>query len=149
MVITPTSGALAKFRRTPWRFQQTLELGGVDQFVSLILESHGDISGGTVTIVEAVFDTTRLDSVCPAHIKFDYDCSITVQSREEVRALLTAALGDGPDFLFIPAPKPFVFYADHHYLVTFYANKKSHLNHVVEPLVSRGHRLIKDWQREL
>ncbi|MFO1514682.1 MAG: hypothetical protein U1F83_17525 [Verrucomicrobiota bacterium] len=149
MVITPASGALSKFRRTPWRFQRTLELGDVEQFVSLILESHGDISGGTVTIEEVVFDTVHLASVCPAQTKFVRDCSIAVQSREDVRLLLIAALGDGPDFLFIPSPKPFVLYADHHYLVTFYANTKSHLNHVVEPLVSHGHRFIENFQREL
>jgi hypothetical protein len=149
MVITPTSGALKKFRRTPWRFQQTLELGGVDQCVALILESHGDISGGTVTIDEVVFDAERLALVCPEQTKFVHDCSIAAQSREELRLLLAAALGDGPDFLFTPSPKPFVFYADHHYLVTFYANTKSHLNHVVDPLVSHGHKLVEDFQREL
>jgi len=148
MVITPTSGALAKFRRTPWRFQLTLELGDVDQFVDLILESHVAISGGTVTIDEVVFDLKQLEAVCPAETKFVHDCSIAAQSREELRALLAAAVGDGPDFLFIPTPKPFVFYADHHYLITFCANTKSHLNHVVEPLVSHGHKLVKDWQRE-
>ena len=148
MVITPTSGALAKFRRTPWRFQQTLNLGGVGQFVALILESHRDISGGTVTIDDVVFDTVHLASLCPAQTEFTRDCSIAVESREELRSLLVAAHGDGPDFLCIPSPKPFVFYADHHYLVTFYVNTKSHLNHAVEPLVSHGYQLVENFQRE-
>lgn len=150
MIVTPTSGALKKFRRTPWRFQQTIERGrpdGIDQLLSLIIRSHQDISGGTVTIDEIVFDTERLGSVCPAHTTIAHDCSVTAQSPEELHTLLAAALWDGPDFLCVPSPKPFVFYADHHDRITFYANTKSHLNHVIEPLASHGYKLI-NWQRE-
>jgi len=152
MTVTPNPGALKKFRRTPWRFQQTVERGqpdGIDRLLALIIQSHKDISGGTVTIDEVVFNTERLASVCPAGTAFTHDCALTAQSPEELHALLAAALWDGPDFICLPSPKPFVFYADHHDLITFFANTKSHLNHVIEPLVLHGYRLVQNWEREL
>lgn len=152
MTVTPTPGALKKFRRTPWRFQQTFERGepdGIDQLVSLIIQSHTDISGGTVTIDEVVFSTERLSQVCPANATFTHDSSITAQSPQELHALLAAALWDGPNFLCVPSPKPFVIYADHHDLITFYANTRSHLNHVTEPLIAHEYRPVNNWQREL
>ncbi len=66
-----------------------------------------------------------------------------------MRALLLAAFWDGMNFICIPTPKPFVFYADHDDWITFYANTKSYLNHVIEPLASRGYNLVQNWQREL
>jgi len=58
-------------------------------------------------------------------------------------AILVAAFWDAPDFICIPAPKPFVFYADHDDWITFYANTKSHLNHIIEPLSSHGYTLFR------
>ena len=149
MITTPTPGALKKFRRTPWRFQQTIDLSqnrSVDQFVSLIITAHEALVGGTVTIDEVVFNTERLALVCPAHTTFTHDHSVSAQSPEEFQALLAAALWDGPNFLCIPSPKPFVIYGDHHDQITFYANTKSHLNHVLEPLSSHGYKSV-NWQR--
>jgi len=62
---------------------------------------------------------------------------------------LVAAFGDGPDFICIPTPKPFVFYADHDNWITFYAQTKSHLNHIIEPLSTQGFKLVENWQREV
>ncbi len=148
MTAAHTPGALKKFHRTPWRFQQTVENARPDELLSLIIQSHKDISAGTVTIDEVVWATEQLDALCPAGSNVTHDFSITAQSPEELQTLFTAAFRDGPDFLFVPSPKPFVFYADHHGWITFYANTKSHLNHVVEPLVSHGYKLIQNWQRE-
>lgn len=149
MIATPTPGALKNFRRTPWRFQQTVELSQsacIEEFASLIIQSHPEITGGTVTVDEVVFDTDRLGSICPVSTIFERDCSVMAQTREELYDLFVAALGDGLDFLCTPSPKPFCFYSDHDDWVTFYANTKSHLNHVIGPLASHGYRLI-DWQR--
>src|SRR5262245_1436015 len=150
MTVTTTPGALKKFRRTPWRFQQTIErpqASDLQQFVSTIFQGH-DIAAGTVTIDKVVFDTERLASLCPPGFQLRHDSSISAAS-EELQALLVAAFWDGPDFICIPTPKPFVFYADHDDWITFYANTKSHLNHVIEPLASHGYKLVENWQREL
>ena len=151
MTVTPSPGSLKKFRRTPWRFQQTIErpkASELQHFVSTIFQGH-DIGAGTITIDEVVFKAERLASLCPAGSTLTHDSSISAESSEELHALLVAAFWDGPDFICIPAPKPFVFYADHDDWVTFYANTKSHLNHVIEPLASHGYKLVQNWQREL
>ena len=77
MTVTQTPGAVKKFRRTPWRFQQTVE-------------------------------------------------------RPEASDL-----------------ERFVFYSDHDDWITFYANTKSNINHVIEPLASQGCKLVQNWQRDL
>jgi hypothetical protein len=152
MTVSTTPGALKKFRRTPWRFQQTVErpeASELDKFVSTIIASHGGFESATVTIDDVVFNTERMSALCPADSTLTHDSSISADSAEELRALLVAAFWDGPDFICIPTPKPFVFYADHDDWITFYANTKSHLNHVIEPLVSHGYKMVQNWQRAL
>jgi hypothetical protein len=151
MTITQTPGAIKRFRRTPWRFQQTVERPHADDlgaFVSTITAAHGHIEEATVTLDQIVFGTERMTALCPAGspLLLARDASI-LASGEEVDALLIAAFMDGPDFIFIPKPKPFVFYADHDDWITFYANTKSHLNRIIEPLESHGYKLVKNWQR--
>ena len=152
MTVTLNPGALKKFRRTPWRFQQTVgrpEASELDGFVSSIITAHGNFEAATVTIDEVIFNTQRMSALCPAGSTLTHDTSISAESAEEAHALLVAAFWDGRDFVCIPTPKPFVFYADHDDWITFYANTKSHLNHVIDPLGSRGYKLVQDWQREL
>lgn len=154
MIVASTPGTLKRFRRTPWHFQQTVELPGrkdLDGFVSTVTDAHGDVHEGTVTLDQIVFGTERLTALCPAGspLPLARESSLTAQTDEEVKRLLVAAFMDGPDFIFVPSPKPFVFYADHDDWVTFYANTKSHLNHITEPLASHGYRIIQDWRREL
>jgi hypothetical protein len=154
VIVTHTPGAFKKFRRTPWRFQQTVERPHADQlqaFVSAITAAHGHIEVGTVTIDQIVFGTERMTALCPAGspLPLARESSISARVPEEIAALLVATFIDGPDFIFIPTPKPFVFYADHDDWITFYTNTKSHLNHIIEPLASNGYKLVQNWQREL
>ena len=153
MTLTQTPGAMKRFRRTPGLLQQTVQRPPPDDlaaFVSTIAAAHGHIEEGTVTLDQVVFGTTRMTALCPwgSPLPLARDSSITA-SVAEVNALLVAAFMDGPDFIFIPCPKPFVFYADHHDRITFYANTKSHLNHIIEPLASHGYKLVRNWQRDL
>ncbi|MCI0747917.1 MAG: hypothetical protein L0Y58_21125 [Verrucomicrobia subdivision 3 bacterium] len=113
------------------------------------MTAHGRVEAVTVTIDEVVFDTERMSALCPPGSTLAHDTSVSAHSAEEAHALLVAAFWDGPDFICIPTPKPFVFYADHDDWITFYANTKSHLNHVIEPLASRGYKLVQNWEREL
>jgi hypothetical protein len=89
-----------------------------------------------------------MTALCPAGSTLTHDTTILAPSAGELHALLIATFWDGPDFICIPKPKPFVFYADHDNWITFYANTKSNLNCVREPLASSGYKLVKDWQRE-
>ena len=76
------------------------------------------------------------------------ESSINVVGQQQVGALLEAALGDWVDFWFVPTPKPFVIYADHDEYTTFFANSKSNLNGVVEPLVKQGFKTV-EYERSL
>jgi hypothetical protein len=151
MVVTLTPGAVKKFRRTPWRFQRTVERpspGDLERFVSTIFAAHDELQAATVTIDRVIFDTVRLDMLCPSGSKLSHDFSIVGNSPEEARGLLAAAFWDSPDFICVPTPKPFVIYADHDDWITFFANSKSCLNHVIEPLTSDGFKAVPNWRRE-
>ena len=90
-----------------------------------------------------------MSAVCPPGCALSRDATIFARSTEDAQALLLAAFWDGLNFICIPTPKPFVFYADHDDWVTFYANSKSNLNRVIEPLASNGYKMVQDWQRKL
>lgn len=152
MILNYTPGTIKKFRRTPWRFQQTVERADVDQmeaFIAAIISAHGGLSGGMVAIDEVVFDLTRMTALCavPPGKALERDSSITAETKAELAFLLTAVFGDGPDFIFVPTPKPFVFYSDHDDWITFFANTKSNLNGIIGPLEALGIRLVSNWQR--
>ena len=58
MDVVTTPGALKKFGRAPWRFQQTIELPSMsdrDRFVSTIIAALEDFGSMAVTIDEVVF----------------------------------------------------------------------------------------------
>lgn len=155
MNVTQATGALKKFRRTPWRFQQTVErppVAKLDQFVSTIVCSESrPIDQGVVTLEEIVFGKEQIRGLIGLREEnvFRRESSISAQTTDEVQALLLATFLDGPDFIFVPTPKPFVFYADHDDWITFYANTMSHFNGIIKPLTALGCRLIRDWRREL
>lgn len=153
MTVTNTPGALKRFRRTPWRFQQTVERPpeDLDRFVSTIAAAHGHLNEATVTIDQIVFDPDCLTALVStvSSLPLARESSITARTPQEVEALLKAALEDGTDFIFVPTPKPFVVYADHDEWITFYANTKSNLNQIIKPLASTGYKLVEGWQREL
>ena len=99
MTATLTPGAIKKFRRTPWRFQQTVErpeASDLHKFVSAIFRPEHHIEAATVTIDEVIFNTERMTALCPAGFKLTHDSSIVVDSVEELQTLLVAAFWDGP-----------------------------------------------------
>jgi len=154
MTLSEAPGALKRFRRTPWRFQKTFETPPKDlqRFVATIFSAHESLQDGTVTIEQVVFEPKHLNSVLTKHslpAQFGRDCSLSASGREEAAELLEAALADGIDFIFVPAPKPFVIYADHDEYTTFYANTKSNLNPIVEALSKQGFKLVEDYERDL
>jgi len=119
--------------------------------VSVIALAHGQINEASITIDEIVFGTERLAALTTGtySLPLTRESSISARGPEEVENLLVAAFMDGPDFVFIPTPKPFVFYSDHDDWITFYSNTKSHLNRIIEPMASHGYKLVQNWVREL
>ena len=154
LTITKSPGAIKRFRRTPWRFQQTVEIPEGDEiarFVTSLIGVHIGIEQATVTVAEIIFHTARMDAVLGslAAEQLTRESAVTAKGRAAIEQLLIAAFWDGNEFIVVPTPKPFVMYADHDGWVTFYANTKSNLNHIIGPLVSDGFKLVKDWAREL
>lgn len=154
MTQSETPGSLKRFRRTPWRFQETFQtpLKELSSFVATILSSHVDLQAGCLTVDQLVFEPKNLNATLAKYslsAKVGRDCSLQATGRDEVAELLHAALSDWVDFAFEPTPKPFVIYADHDEYVTFLANTKSNLNPLVETLSARGYKRVPDYQRAL
>ena len=154
MTLSETPGVLKRFRRVPWRFQETFvtPLKDLGPFVSTIVSAHGSVQAGCLTIDQLVFEPKKLNAALfkySLHAKVGRDWSLQANGSEEAAELLEAALSDWIDFAFVPTPKPFVIYADHDEYVTFYANTKSNLNTVVGALSMRGYKRVEGYQREL
>ena len=154
MTLTHTQGSLKRFRRTPWRFQQTFHtpLQKIPPFVATIVSAHGPLQAASAIIDDVVFEPKHLmsllSSLCPAS-ELGRDWCINATGPQETSALLQAALSDWVDFAFVPTPKPFVICADHDEYTTFYANKKSNLNGIVDALSRAGFESVPGYARDL
>ena len=154
MMAAHTPGSLKRFRRTPWRFQQTFQtpLAGLDRFVATIFSEAEEIESATVTIDKYAFEPTGLQSLVPQAspvLTLGPDVSLTAENREEVLELLKLSSGNWVDFLFVPQPKPFVIYADHDEFATFFAASKSNLNRATGKLIGAGFEEVEGYQREV
>ena len=140
MNVCHTPGAIKKMGRTPWRFQTTFQtpLKQLDSFVSTILSANESMAA-SVIIDGYIFEPKHLKALIDGKttLQIGRDITLKAESRELANELLTAALSDWAEFIFIPVPKPFVIYADHDEYATFFANNKSNLNLIVEALLDR------------
>lgn len=153
MKLSDASSALKQVRKASWKFQQTFKtpLNNLQPFVTTIF-STASPQTACITIEQAVFepkhwiDLLTRYSVPPRYGK---GVSVTAAGRQEIEELLYTAFSDWFDFLFVPAPKPFVIFADHDEYATFYANTRSNLNRVVEALSAQGFEEIPEYSRQL
>jgi len=148
--------ALKKLRKASWKFQQTFQTPprgeNLSGFVATIISASPSPGCGSFTLGDAVVFTDHLIAFFAKH-SLAPTCrsgtTLTITSRQEAEGLLLAAFSDTLDFLFAPERKPFVLYADHDQFTTFFAQKRSNLNRIVEPLVHNGFDLKSDYQRLL
>jgi hypothetical protein len=113
MNVTYTPGAIKKFRRTPWRFQQTVErppANELERFVSTIIAVHGQMEEATVTIDQIVLYTERMRALCPAGspLPLVRESSLSA-AREEIATLLVAAFRTGRVSFLFRAPSRSLF----------------------------------------
>ncbi len=144
--------SLEQFRRTPPQFQQTVQtpLQNLQPFVGTILSAHEQVESGYVIIDQVVFAPKHLMAMLAKHqlsAQCERGSSLIVTGRDDVRAILQAALSDWVNFLFAPTPEPFVIYADHDEYTTFYAGTRSKLDHVVEALSAQGFAKVPGYER--
>jgi hypothetical protein len=154
MLASQAAGAMKKFRRTPWRFQQTFvtPLKQVPAFTAAIVGSISDVATATVVIDQVVFPAKPLETLLEQRqlsLTLDRDTLITAETPDEVQPLLSAAFSDWVDFLFTPSPKPFVIYADHDEYATFFASSRSNLNSVATALLNGGFKAVDNYTREV
>jgi hypothetical protein len=152
MTLSENPGTLKRFCRTQWRFQQTFctPLKNLRPFVATIVSAIDSLESGCATLDQVVFESKNLIALMKRHslpVSHGRETAVTATGSPEVEELLEAILGDWVDFLFVPTPKPFVIYADHDEYTTFYANTKSNLHLVVEPLLSKGFEAVKEYER--
>ena len=154
MLVSQTDGAMKKFRRTPWRFQQTFvtPLKELTAFTGAIVSSVPGLASATVVVDQVVFPAKTLDVLLSQRqlaLPLLRDAAITAETAEEIQPLLIATFTDWVDFLFTPAPKPFVIYADHDQYATFFASSRSHINSVATALVDAGFKAVETYTRKV
>lgn len=154
MILSETPGSLKRFRRTAWKFQQTFEtpLKDLERFVAAIISANESWKSACLTFEQVVFDPTHVIALFDSYAitpEYGRDWSLTAVGQKEAEELLLAALSDWIDFIFVPAPKPFVIYADHDEYTTFYAMTRSNLNRVTNVLSARGFAMVPDYERRL
>src|SRR6185503_5158520 len=99
MTLSPTPGSLKRFRRTPWRFQQTFRtpLKNLLPYVSTIVSSHNPLQAASVTIDQIVFEPKHLISLFSRYslpTQCERDWSVAATGEREVAELLETALSD-------------------------------------------------------
>jgi hypothetical protein len=65
MLVSQSDAAMQKFRRTPWRFQQTFvtPLKDIGAFAAAIVGSIPDVAAATVVVDQVVFPAKTLDAL--------------------------------------------------------------------------------------
>lgn len=154
MKVSDTSSALKQLRRTGWKFQRTFKtpVKNLQPFVATIISAGQSFHTACITIDQAVFEPKHwIDQLIRHSLppRYQKGTSVTAVGQPEIHELLHAVLSDCVDFLFVPAPKTFVIYVDHDEYATFYANNRSNLNRVAEPLLTQGFEEVSGYQRRL
>ena len=141
MRVLESRHALKRARRTAWEFQRTFltPLKDLPRFVGVILSALPGVKGAHAEFDQVVFEPQY--ELVPLAAKYSLPpdwhragLAIEAEGATETRELLQAVLSESIDFLFVPTPKRFVVYADHHECMTFFAHRKGHLNAVAEAL---------------
>jgi len=126
MELSENTNLLRKFRKTAWRFQQTFGTSSTDRqvFAASVVSAIHSLQAASVIVDQVVFEPKHFFAMLGRHPLPPHGLnktSITALGPQEAGALLVAALGDDVDFLFVPVPRPFLVFADHHDYATIYA----------------------------
>jgi hypothetical protein len=152
MTVSESPAFLKKFRKTPWKLQQTFITPhrNPQHFVAEIISACLPCRSGCLTLDQVIFEPTNLINLFKSYsisAQYGHGWSITAEGKHETEALLYAALHDAVDFIFVPKPTPFAIFADHDEFTTFYAHTRSNLNRVAEALTRGGFEAVPGYQR--
>jgi hypothetical protein len=152
MTLSESPALLKKFRKTPWKFQQTFITPhrNLQHFVAEVASACLPCQSGCLTLDKVIFEPTNLISLLNSHSippQYGHGWSIAAEGKHEIEAVLYAAFRDTVDFIFVPKPAPFSIFADHDEFTTFYAHTRSNLNRVAKALTRGGFEAVHAYQR--
>jgi hypothetical protein len=95
MTLSEETGALKKFRRTAWKFQQTFltPMQRLPTYVAGIISANEQMKSGCLTIEQAVFEPTHLINLLTSYSlppRYEGGLSLTATGQQEVEMLLLA-----------------------------------------------------------
>ncbi|MGA3106189.1 MAG: hypothetical protein ABSD53_17045 [Terriglobales bacterium] len=150
-VLTERTEEIKRFRATPWLFQQTFltPLKDLNRFVSTFLEQFS-LEKGALSTDQVVFEPQNLlGLLANQSLSVDnyYDLKIEALGKPEIANLLSAALGDWVDFVFVPSPEVIAIYTDHDEYTTFYARDEATLKTLSSRLETAGFKAVANYIR--
>ena len=152
MLASHEPAALKQFLKQRWTFQQTFKtpLERLGPFVAAILDAHGPLESGRVTLTNVVFEPKHFLAMLERH-RLGSACShgltITAERGNELPELLEATFADWIDFLFVPTPGRFALFADHDEYTTLFAARKGNLSRMENALSRAGFARVDDYRR--
>src|SRR5450756_1199243 len=134
LTLSKSTGEVYRFRNTPLKPQQTFKtpLKDLTRFAGTLL-SPFQPSVASDTIDQVVFDPKHLLALLASHgipHQSLLNAQINAEGRDDITALLEAALGDWVDFLFVLPPNDLVIFADHDEWTTVFAATEAELGMV-------------------
>jgi len=131
-------GAIHQFRANPWPYQKTLVTPRKDMasFLSTLLAAF-PVDYGVASTDQVVFEPDNFLELLKARevpIENYWTFCAEASNTEDVAVLLDAMLNDWIDFVFVPSPASFAFYADHDEYLTIYVPTSSGLDQLVTRL---------------
>ncbi|OHB75179.1 MAG: hypothetical protein A2Z34_01600 [Planctomycetes bacterium RBG_16_59_8] len=152
MQVSHTPGAAKRLRKDAGRFQVIFRapLKRLPEFAIQLLGGVDPLLSATLTIETAVFEPNHLQALLAgvSHEPLRQDTIVTSAGREESKRLLSDALADWIDFFLVPAPKRYVFYADHDEYLTIFGSGKSIVSALGSVLRGEGFECVDGYVRE-
>jgi hypothetical protein len=150
VVLSDQPEEIKRFRSAPWLCQKTFEtpLKSLDRFVEAFLVLFPLESGALSTDLIVFEPRNMLKLMADSSIKVKDQWRFTIRAdRENISELLTAALGDWIDFLFVPSPESFALYSDHDEYTTFYTHAPETLLLLTSTLEQIGIAPVSEYRR--
>lgn len=150
-ILTEIPESIARFRCSPWEFQQTFRtpLKELERFVGTLLSGF-ELKTGSISTHEVVFEPDHILNLFARHliqIENHWSWTVLAAGPNDIQDLLATTLSDWIDFFFVPDPESFAIYADHDEYCTFYAKDRKTIGQIKSSLIAAGFPAVDDYIR--
>jgi hypothetical protein len=86
MTLSEAPGTLKKFRRSPWKFQQTFltPMQSLQGFVTAIVSANQQMKSACLTIEQVVFEPSHLINLLASHsLPQTYGCDVSLTAAKD------------------------------------------------------------------